>query len=71
MPLAEGLPKNFIRAKFILSPKNCVNVANKIVFLFSTLVFMYLDAICGNISSKILNIRVLYVFICKSYSPSY
>ena len=33
-------PKNFIRAKFILSPKNSFNVSDKTVTLFSTLIFI-------------------------------
>jgi hypothetical protein len=37
------------------------------VFLLSALVFMYLGVILGRISSKILNIRVLYHIIYVSY----
>lgn len=37
------------------------------VFLLSTLVFMYLGVILAGISSKILNIRVLYHYIRISY----
>ena len=33
-------PKNFIRARFILSSKNSFNVSDKIVTLFSALVFI-------------------------------
>ncbi len=33
-------PKSLMRAKFILSPKNSFNVSDKLVTLFSTLVFM-------------------------------
>jgi hypothetical protein len=60
-------PKNLIRAKFILSPKIDDNVANKILFLLSALVFKHLVDMCGNISTKILNARVLYHFFSKSY----
>src|SRR4030065_1829790 len=40
-------PKNFIRAKFILSPKNSFNVSDKIVTLFSTLIFIVGKCIGG------------------------
>jgi len=33
-------PKNFIRPRFILSPKDSFNVSDKIITLFSTLVFI-------------------------------
>ena len=39
-------PKNFIRAKFILSPKNSFNVSDKTVTLFSTLIFIVRKCIC-------------------------
>src|SRR5450759_4767796 len=42
-------PKNFIRAKFILSPKNSFNVSDKIVTLFSALVFIVSFRIGGTI----------------------
>jgi len=43
LPVCNALinkPKNFIRAKFILSPKNSFNVSDKTVTLFSTLIFI-------------------------------
>ena len=52
-------PKNLIRAKFILSPNTCDNVENKMVFLFSALVFMFLWVIIRHYTHKILNIRAL------------
>ena len=60
-------PKNFIRATFILSPKISDKVESKILFLLSILVFMYLGAIPGSISFKILNISILNHFISYSY----
>ncbi len=56
-----------MRAKFILSPKICVNVTNKMLFLLSALGFVHLGCILVGISSKILNVRTLYHFILKSY----
>jgi len=50
-----------------LSPKIDDNVANKMLFLLSALVFMHLGVILAGISSKILNIRVLYHIIHISY----
>ena len=42
-------PKNFIRAKFILSPKNSLNVSDKTVTLFSTLIFIVGNGIASTI----------------------
>ena len=64
-------PKNFIRAKFILSPNICDNVENKMVFLFSALMSMYLWVIASHFTHNILNIRALSnIFKCKLL-PSY
>ncbi|MDP3443440.1 MAG: hypothetical protein Q8T08_11335, partial [Ignavibacteria bacterium] len=60
-------PKNFIRAKFNLSPKTSYKVENKILFLLSILVFMYLGAIPASISSKKLYISILNHFKDISY----
>ncbi|MGB4291451.1 MAG: hypothetical protein WBJ37_01030 [Bacteroidales bacterium] len=51
-------PENFIRAKFILFPKNFFNVSDITVTLFSTLVFIVGNSI-GLTYSNILNIKVL------------
>jgi len=54
-----------------LSPKIDDNVANKMLFLLSALVFMHLGVILAGISSKILNIRVFISYNSHKLSPSY
>jgi hypothetical protein len=49
---------NFIRAKFILSPKNSFNVSYKTVTLFSTLIFIVAN--CIGLYFNILFIKFLY-----------
>jgi hypothetical protein len=51
----------------MLSPKTSVKVDSKILYLLSVLVCMYLDDLGGTISSKALNIRILYHYIAVSY----
>ena len=45
-------PKNLIRARFILSPKNSVNVSDIIVTLFSALIFIVGNSIGDTIPTK-------------------
>jgi hypothetical protein len=64
-------PKNLIRAKFMLSPKIDDNVANKILFLLSVLVFVYLEVILVGIFIQDTEYQDFKYFYSHKLSPSY